>query len=153
MGRIYGKGSGKSRSVYGFHHTDQTLPSQHNTAKKIKEITLDLAKKGYSPAAICQTLRDQHGVLSFKAAMTGSKVLRLLRSEGLAPEMPSDLFSILRKLAFMKKHMSSNKNDINSKYHFINNFSKAARLARYYRRTQMLPPTFDIKLSIKEMQI
>lgn len=49
-----------------------------------------LARKGMTPSQIGVLLRDQSGVPQVKS-ITGSKILRILKTQGLAPEIPEDL--------------------------------------------------------------
>merc|ERR1712048_656248 len=46
-----------------------------------------LAKKGYRPSAIGVQIRDQYGVSQSKY-VTGNKVLRILKAQGMSPESP-----------------------------------------------------------------
>ncbi|WJX23274.1 ribosomal 40S subunit protein S13 [Trifolium repens] len=44
------------------------------------------AKKGLTPSQIGVILRDSHGISQVKS-ITGSKILRILKAHGLAPEI------------------------------------------------------------------
>ncbi len=50
-----------------------------------------LARKGLTPSQIGVVLRDSHGVAQVKA-VTGNKILRILKTNGLAPQIPEDLY-------------------------------------------------------------
>merc|ERR1712003_345939 len=63
-----------------------------------------LAKKGYKPSLIGVHLRDTHGV-GKSHYLTGSKILRVLKSMGAAPELPEDLYFMIRKAVGMRKHL------------------------------------------------
>lgn len=54
------------------------------------------ARKGMTPSQIGIVLRDQHGVPLINT-VTGSKVLRILKGAGLAPEIPEDLYFMIKK--------------------------------------------------------
>jgi small subunit ribosomal protein S13e len=54
------------------------------------------ARKGMTPSQIGILLRDQHGV-PLVNSVTGSKVLRILKGAGLAPEIPEDLYFLIKK--------------------------------------------------------
>lgn len=54
------------------------------------------AKKGLTPSQIGVVLRDSFGVPQVKA-VTGSKILRILKVAGLAPELPEDLYHLIKK--------------------------------------------------------
>ncbi len=54
------------------------------------------ARKGMTPSQIGILLRDQHGI-PLVGSVTGSKVLRILKGAGLAPELPEDLYFMIKK--------------------------------------------------------
>lgn len=62
-------------------------------------------------------LRDSRGIAQVKS-ITGTKVLRILRSVGLAPEIPEDLYCLIKKAVSMRKHLSTNKNDKDCKFRY-----------------------------------
>merc|ERR1712096_118585 len=90
------------------------------------------------PSKIGMTLRDSCGVPLVKN-VTGNKILRILKLEGLAPTIPEDLYHLIKKAVSMRKHMDKNRADKDSKFHLVLVESRIHRLARYYRRTKQLP--------------
>ena len=54
------------------------------------------AKKGLTPSQIGVILRDSHGIPQVRS-ITGNKILRILKSAGLAPELPEDLYHLIKK--------------------------------------------------------
>ena len=54
------------------------------------------AKKGMTPSQIGVLLRDSYGVAQVKA-VTGQKIMRLLKANGLAPSLPEDLYHLIKK--------------------------------------------------------
>ena len=54
------------------------------------------ARKGMTPSQIGVLLRDQHGV-PLVSTVTSSKILRVLKGTGLAPEIPEDLYFLIKK--------------------------------------------------------
>ncbi len=62
------------------------------------------AKKGMTPSAIGVLLRDSHGIPHVKT-VTGSKILRILKGQGLAPDLPEDLYHLIKKAVAMRKHL------------------------------------------------
>ena len=100
-----------------------------------------LAKKGYTPSQIGVALRDQHGVAQV-GAVTNSKVLRILKGSGLAPEIPEDLYYLIKKAVSMRKHLDGFRKDRDGKFRLILVESRIHRLARYYKRAKKLPPTW-----------
>merc|ERR1712188_262703 len=71
-------------------------------------------------------------------SVTGSKILRLLKKNGLAPEIPEDLYMLIKKAVSVRKHMERNRADKDSKFRLILIESRIHRLARYYRTTRKL---------------
>ena len=63
--------------------------------------------------------------------------LVLLKKKGIAPEIPEDLYYLMKKAVAMRKHIEKNKRDKDSKYRLILVESKIHRLVRYYKVTDM----------------
>ena len=136
MGRMYGKGKGMSSSA---------LPYKRKAASWIKMRSEDvveqickLAKKGMTPSQIGVTLRDCMGIPQVKS-ITGNKILRLLKLRGMGPDLPEDLYHLIKKAVSMRKHLEKNRKDKDSKFHLILVESRIHRLARYYRKNKQLP--------------
>merc|ERR1712098_786524 len=100
-----------------------------------------LARKGATPSQIGVILRDSHGVAQVKV-VTGNKILRILKSSGLAPEIPEDLYFLIKKAVAVRKHLERNRKDKDSKFRLILIESRIHRLARYYRTVAVLPPNW-----------
>ncbi len=91
-----------------------------------------LAKKGLRPSQIGVLLRDMHGITQVKG-VTGSKILRILKGQGLAPDIPEDLYYLIKKAVSMRKHLEGNRKDKDGKFRLILVESRIHRLARYYK--------------------
>merc|ERR1740125_7380 len=102
---------------------------------------LKLAKKGLTPSQIGVVLRDSQGVPQVQF-ITGSKILRILRTLGVAPELPEDLYHLIKKAVNMRKHLEINRDDTGSKFRLIRGGSRIHRLSRYYKTQAVLPPTW-----------
>lgn len=63
-------------------------------------------------------------------------------STGLAPELPEDLYHLIKKAVAVRKHLERNRKDKDSKFRLILIESRVHRLARYYKRTRQLPPNW-----------
>merc|ERR1712139_758277 len=100
-----------------------------------------LAKKGLTPSQIGVTLRDSFGVPQV-STITGNKILRILKVSGLAPELPEDLYHLIKKAVSIRKHLDKNRKDKDSKFRLILTESRIRRLARYYKRVKSLPATW-----------
>merc|ERR1719507_32593 len=97
-----------------------------------------LAKKGLTPSQIGVTLRDSFGIPQVKS-VTGNKVLRILKTAGLAPQLPEDLYYLIKKAVAIRKHLDRNRKDKDSKFRLILVESRIHRLSRYYKRVKALP--------------
>lgn len=60
------------------------------------------------PSAAGVILRDSHGVAQVRF-VTGNKILRILKSKGLAPDLPEDLYHLIKKAVAVRKHLERNR--------------------------------------------
>ncbi|KAG5362167.1 40S ribosomal protein [Yarrowia sp. C11] len=139
MGRMHSKGKGMSASAIPY---SRNAPSWFKlTPDDVVEQIIKYARKGLTPSQIGVLLRDSHGVSQVKVA-TGNKILRILKSNGLAPEIPEDLYHLIKKAVSVRKHLDKNRKDADSKFRLILIESRIHRLARYYKSVGVLPPTW-----------
>lgn len=136
MGRMHAPGKGISKSARPYKRTPASWVK--STAADVDEHVCRLSKKGLTPSQIGVLLRDQHGVPSVKS-ITGQKIVRILKSHGLAPDIPEDLYMLIKKAVQVRKHLERNRKDKDSKFRLILIESRIHRLARYYRTTSKLP--------------
>ena len=61
---------------------------------------------------------------------------------GLAPEIPEDLYHLIKTAVSIRKHLERNRKDKDSKFRLILVESRIHRLARYYKQTKKLPPVW-----------
>jgi small subunit ribosomal protein S13e len=136
MGRMYGRGKGISKSSIPYkNRPPRWLNVDSNEV--VKQIEA-LAKKGYKPSQIGVILRDNYAIPQSRL-ITGGKILRILKKKGLAPQIPEDLYSLMRRAVQIRKHIEKNKRDKDSKYRLILVESKIHRLVRYYKLTKQIP--------------
>merc|ERR1719217_760798 len=76
------------------------------------------------------------------ATVKGSKILRILRQEKIAPELPEDLYHLIKKAVSIRKHLDRNRKDTDSKFRLILVESRIHRLARYYKKAKVLGPNW-----------
>ena len=88
------------------------------------------------PAAVRRYHAAREAVLSY--AFPFPPVLRT----GLAPDIPEDLYHLIKKAVSVRKHMDRNRKDRDSKFRLILIESRIHRLARYYKTTRKLAPNF-----------
>ncbi|KAF7176029.1 hypothetical protein CNMCM7691_001204 [Aspergillus felis] len=156
MGRMHSKGKGISASAIPY---SRSAPAWlKTTPDQVVDQICKLARKGATPSQIGVVLRDSHGVAQVKV-VTGNKILRILKSSGLAPELPEDLYFLIKKVALhsllrhirilltvqavaVRKHLERNRKDKDSKFRLILIESRIHRLSRYYKSVGVLPPTW-----------
>jgi len=139
MGRMHSPGKGISKSALPYR---RTIPSWLKlTTDNVKEQIFKLAKKGLTPSQIGVILRDSHGVAQVRF-VTGSKILRILKAKGLAPDLPEDLYHLIKKAVSIRKHLERNRKDKDAKFRLILVESRIHRLSRYYKSKSVLPPTW-----------
>jgi len=139
MVRMHSGGKGISQSALPYR---KGVPSWLKMKKEeCEEHIVKLAKKGFTPSAIGVLLRDQHGVAQVKYVTT-NKILRIMKAKSIAPTLPEDLYHLIKKAVTIRKHLEKNRKDKNSKYRLILVESRIHRLARYYKRKSVLPPTW-----------
>eukprot|EP00096_Caligus_rogercresseyi_P004204 TRINITY_DN18382_c0_g1_i1.p1 TRINITY_DN18382_c0_g1~~TRINITY_DN18382_c0_g1_i1.p1 ORF type:complete len:152 (-),score=44.34 TRINITY_DN18382_c0_g1_i1:704-1159(-) len=139
MGRMHAPGKGISQSALPYR---RSVPNWLKlTPSDVKDQIYKLAKKGLTPSQIGVILRDSHGVAQVRF-VTGNKILRILKSEGLAPDLPEDIYYLIKKAVNIRKHLERNRKDRDAKFRLILIESRIYRLARYYKLKGVLPPTW-----------
>ena len=139
MGRMHAPGKGISQSALPYRRSVPTWLKL--SGDDVQEQIFKLAKKGLTPSQIGVILRDSHGVAQVRF-VTGNKVLRILKKKGLAPELPEDLYFLIKKAVAIRKHLERNRKDRDAKFRLILVESRIHRLARYYKTKRALPPTW-----------
>eukprot|EP00010_Vexillifera_abyssalis_P007511 CAMPEP_0201548402 /NCGR_PEP_ID=MMETSP0173_2-20130828/4936_1 /ASSEMBLY_ACC=CAM_ASM_000268 /TAXON_ID=218659 /ORGANISM="Vexillifera sp., Strain DIVA3 564/2" /LENGTH=151 /DNA_ID=CAMNT_0047957775 /DNA_START=52 /DNA_END=507 /DNA_ORIENTATION=+ len=142
MGRMHSKGKGISQSSLPYRRRAPSWLKVDN--EEITAQICKLAKKGLTPSQIGVILRDSHGVGQVKY-VTGTKLVRILKANGLAPSIPEDLYHLIKKAVAVRKHLEKNRADKDSKFRLILIESRIHRLARYYKRTKKLPPNWKYR--------
>eukprot|EP01088_Endostelium_zonatum_P014175 TRINITY_DN299_c0_g1_i1.p1 TRINITY_DN299_c0_g1~~TRINITY_DN299_c0_g1_i1.p1 ORF type:complete len:153 (+),score=24.87 TRINITY_DN299_c0_g1_i1:132-590(+) len=145
MGRMQRKHKrGISSSATPFKRTPPSW--LHVTNDQVVDTICKFARRGMTPSQIGVVLRDSQGIGQVKA-VTGNKILRILKANGLAPQIPEDLYHLIKKAVAVRKHLSKQLKDKDAKFRLILIESRIHRLARYYRRMHQLPPTWRYESS------
>eukprot|EP00891_Asterochloris_glomerata_P003546 jgi/Astpho2/3546/Aster-06457 len=144
MGRMHSRGKGMSSSALPYKRSPPSWLKIR--PEEVDEIITKMSRKGMTPSMIGVVLRDSHGVPQV-GSVTGSKVLRILKKNGLAPEIPEDLYYMIKKAVVMRKHLEVNRKDKDGKFRLILVESRIHRLARYYKRVKKLPPNWKYESS------
>ena len=133
---MHSRGKGIAASALPFKRTPPSWLKV--SATDLNEQIVRLARKGLYPSQIGVVLRDSAGIPQVKS-VTGAKILRILKKNGLAPEIPEDLYNLIKKAVTVRKHLEKFRKDKDSKFRLILIESRIHRLARYYKRTKKLP--------------
>merc|ERR1711909_89420 len=139
MGRMHNPGKGISQSALPYRRSVPTWLKL--TSDDVQEQIFKLAKKGLIPSQIGVILRDSHGVAQVRF-VTGNKILRILKAKGLAPDLPEDIYYLIKKAVSIRKHLERNRKDRDAKFRLILVESRIHRLGRYYRQKCVLPPNW-----------
>ncbi|KAF9668253.1 hypothetical protein SADUNF_Sadunf15G0109800 [Salix dunnii] len=172
MGRMHSHGKGISASALPYKRTPPSWLKI--SAQDVEDNICKFAKKGLTPSQIGVILRDSHGIAQVRS-VTGNQILRILKAhayglaelialfvkgtdldpkillclckDGLAPEIPEDLYHLIKKAVAIRKHLERNRKDKDSKFRLILVESRIHRLARYYKKTKKLPPVWKYESS------
>ena len=97
-----------------------------------------LAKEGKNSSEIGIILRDTYGVASIRL-LCNKKISQILKEKKLAPEVPDDILSLIRKSVSVRKHLEDNHKDQTAKRGLTLTESKIKALTIHYKKTGMLP--------------
>ena len=86
-------------------------------------------------------LKDTAGIPQVKS-VTGNKILRILKKNGLAPKLPEDCYHLIKKAVNIRKHLEKFRADRDAKFRLILTEARIHRLVRYYRKSKALPANF-----------
>jgi len=136
MAKMHSRARGRSGSR---KPAKRTKPSwMRYKPKEIEMLVTKLAKEGKSSSLIGLVLRDSYGVPDVKAA-TGKKIVGLLADKGIAPKIPEDLLSLMKRSVQIRKHLEKNKQDMAALRGLQFTESKIKRLVKYYKKIAKLP--------------
>ncbi|CAG8474281.1 29455_t:CDS:2 [Racocetra persica] len=129
MGFMNISGKSKVNTISSYQHM---LPWMRITPQDICEQILELAKKELTPSQISIYLRNFCDIKPVKN-ITVNKILRILKSYGLAPEIPEDLHHLIKKATTVRKHLEWNCHDKDAEFRLMLIELRIRRRARYYK--------------------
>lgn len=106
-----------------------------------------LGKEGNSPSRIGTILRDQHAI-PLARPIIGKRVMKVLKENELAPSLPEDLASLLKKAESLGLHLEKNRTDQINKRALQLIEAKIYKISRYYKRVGILPPNWKYEAKI-----
>jgi small subunit ribosomal protein S13e len=106
MGRMHSNGKGISSSALPYRRAPPSWLK--TTPEEVCKEIIKMARKGLTPSQIGVQLRDSQGIAQVRF-VTGNKILRILKAEGLAPQIPEDLYHLIKKAVSVRKHLERNR--------------------------------------------
>lgn len=148
MAKMHSRARGKSGSKKPLGKSKPSWLS--HSEKEIELLIAKLAKEGKSPSQIGLYLRDAYGIPSVRATLK-RKLGQVLAEKKIAPELPEDLVSLIRRSVNLGKHLEANKHDMTAKRGLQLTESKIKRLVEYYKDAGKLPG--DWKFDAKSIRL
>merc|ERR1712126_227546 len=106
----------------------------------VKEQIFKLAKRSYPISNWCYsqgfTWCRSSSICNWK------QNFEILKSKGLAPDLPEDIYYLIKKAVSIRKHLDRNRKDRDAKFRLILIESRIHRLGRYYKQKSVLPPNW-----------
>ncbi len=136
MAKMHSRARGRSGST---KPAKKALPTWVRYSEKEVELLIGkLAKEGKMPSQIGLQLRDVYGIPDSQL-ITKKKITQILKEKDIAPKIPEDLRSLLKRSIQIRKHMESNKQDMTAIRGLRLIESKIRRLVKYYKAKNKLP--------------
>ncbi|RLI79640.1 30S ribosomal protein S15 [Archaeoglobales archaeon] len=136
MARMHARRRGKSGSKRVYR--DQPPEWVELSAREVEKKVVELYNEGLEPSQIGMVLRDRYGVPSVKQ-VTGKKILRILRENGVEMKYPEDLKALIKRALRLRKHLEVHKKDKHNRRGLQLIEAKIWRLSNYYKEKGVLP--------------
>ena len=145
MARMHSRKHGKS----GSHKPVKKMKVEYDN-DELESLILKIAKENKTPSQIGIILRDQYGVSDVRS--TGMRIRRVVEKE-IKPEVPEDLYNLIKKAVNLHKHMNDNKKDSRSKHGLELIESKIRRLGKYYVKKKRLPKDWKYTIEMAKLLV
>ena len=122
------------------------------SSEEVVEQAIALAKGGQTAAHVGLILRDQHGIPSSRA-VTGKRLAAVLAENGVRPDIPDDLQSLLKRVVHLQRHLTTHPKDLSNRRGLALMESRIRRLARYYRQRRRLPENWRYSAAGAALQV
>lgn len=143
MAKLYSGKRGKSSSTRPLSRKPPAW-CKYN-AEEVEALIVKLTREGNNASTVGMILRDKYGIPLTKP-ITGKTVNELLKASDIAPKIPEDLETLMRKAESVRRHLEKNKADKIGKRSLALIESKIYRLAKYYKDVGVLPSQWEYKL-------
>jgi small subunit ribosomal protein S15 len=150
MARMHARKKGKSSSTKPYVTENPEWVTQK--PREIEKLVLELHNEGNTPAMIGLRLRDQYAIPNVKLA-TGKSVTTILSENDIQPKFPEDITNLMKKAVDLYSHLQDNPRDKHNLrgVHLIE--AKIRRLARYYKKTGVLPEDWNYSPAKAELEV
>lgn len=118
--------------------------------EEVEALVIKLAKEGNTTSRIGTVLRDQYAIPLAKP-ITGKTITKILKEAQLAPTIPEDLTSLIKKAESLRAHYEKNKGDLHNKRALQMIEAKIHKLSRYYKREGVLPKNWKYEAKIASL--
>ena len=135
MARMHSRKKGKSGSNLVIKKPRGWI--KYNAEETVK-LVLKFAKADKRASEIGLILRDQYGIPRVKE-VTGKTISDIMKDAKVYPELPDDLFNLIKREIQIIKHLESNHKDQTGKRGLNLTESKIRRLVKYYKAKKVLP--------------
>ncbi|MCS7143370.1 MAG: 30S ribosomal protein S15 [Aigarchaeota archaeon] len=142
MARMHSRKRGRSQSIRPLSKTPP--PWVPLAPDEVENLVIKMAKEGMRPSMIGTVLRDSYGVPLVRSS-TGKRLLKLLKDNNLAPEVPEDLANLIERARRMHIHLAKNRSDRYNRHKLQLVEAKIHRLLKYYKRIGAVPSDFQVK--------
>jgi len=121
-------------------------------ATEVEDLIVKMARDGYTSARIGLMLRDQYGVPDVRL-LTSRCITEIMKDKGVAPALPEDLSSLMRRAIALNVHLRENKGDHSNRRGLQLIESKIRRLEHYYKDNGVLPSDWKYSLKTAELML
>lgn len=143
MARLYSHKRGRSGST---RPLSKKPPSWCKyDAEEVEALVAKLAREGNNASSIGVILRDKYGIPLVRP-IVGKTVQGILKSSDVAPKIPEDLETLMKKAERARRHLDKNRADSIAKRSLTLIESKIYRLTKYYKEEGILPRQWEYKL-------
>jgi len=150
MARMHARRKGKSCSTRPLVSENPAWVALQAT--EAEDLIVKMAKDGYTSARIGLMLRDQYGVPDVRL-LTGKCITEIMKEKGVAPALPEDLSSLMRRAIALNVHMRENKGDHSNMRGLQLIESKIRRLEHYYKDNGVIPADWKYSLKTAELML
>ena len=115
--------------------------------EEVEALIVKLGKEGNSPSHIATILRDQYAIPLVRPII-GKRVMKVLKENELAPSLPEDLASLLKKAESLALHLEKNRTDQYNKRALQLIEAKIHKISKYYKHEGILPSNWKYEAKI-----